>query len=1526
MNFRKVLPLCLLGLFGLLWLLHPDQTASLPAPNQATSAVREEAAAPAGANAAAEFREWWGNFRGGKAPGETELRHGLELATVRKAGMLEWMATDPERALKEALPRAEYDQLPAVLKPHFEKHFNDTATLRVLPNCHPGATEDAVRFLESGGRSRIATVVGTRSGQTTKEDTLLAGITLQDRAVVRQEAFEQLSLEDARLLSGLRLGQAHEDRDFSSGSPLPAEPVTALAGGRRYLFADSASLSAFNERLGKLDQLPGPHGWASAFLAMPADGSSSGEGGFDWDGVEVPTRVLASAWTETPKKVFFIRVDFPDAPGASASQAELEAILNGPVATSLTDMSYGKTTIQGTVSTMVVRMPQPSSVYSAGEYSSQLHADARAAYQAIAGLTSLSSYDIVGIHFAFIGMKSGGALYSGLAGGSQQWIQGTLNNSVFIHEFGHNYGLLHASFWDTGNNSVVGPGTTEEYGDVFDIMGSGADLPYHYGPFEKALLSWLGTEKIAYVPTAAASGIQRIYRFDHPQTTGAKRGIRATRTLGGSDFYWIGYRAGVPGNNYLPNGIYLTWQQTDTAKTWLVDTTPGSLAGKNDCAVPIGTTYADPGGQLFITPLAKGGSGADAWLDVNVQLGNFAGNGAPTVSISAPAALSARGPTQFTTTVNDPDGDPLFYLWDFGDGTPSVNQQNPEHTYSVGGNYTVKVTVNDMRGHSTTATKAITIADPLATWTKQLTSPVEVVYTSSYLGGRFLAASQSGGATNMRYSLDGINWEYIPSIGNFHPAEMAYDGHWFVLVGGLASEYAHALRSPDGKNWFNSSVPPFLEGPVNSIACGGDVFVAGGDRGLMMRSTDGAATWSTVTLPGMDSNTRLTDIAYGNGLFVATAYQLPSLTPALFTSPDGLNWTQSATALPAAINLVRFDQGVFYAGSSNGFLRSVDGINWSAMPVAGGVSTSVSSLTASPGFLLASGVEGSSKYFYVSEDRLTWTKSLKPSVGIDELWPIYGDGKFICSFSSRFYRSGSLYPANQAPVVSVAAPSTATAQQSISFRATCSDPDGDPLLLLWDFNDGTPVQEGAGCYHRFLSVGTFQVKFSAIDRRGGVTTVTTPVTVSDPTFGWTLRAGGPNYGIALESIAAGNGLVVAVSSGASAACVVSSDGATWNYFSSAQSNGPRFSGVEFDGTQFFATALEGGLGAIYTSANGSAWTRRYLGGPALKDIAWRPGRYVAVGVDGTIVYSTNGTTWTAANSGINNTDFQSVACNDQGFVVVGGNTSWSSGRSNRPFILTSPDGIVWTETTGNSTAQIGNANFLTKVCYCRDRFLAASWSSDLLRSLNNGASFSGSGFINWSPGQGFAYGNGIFLACAYAGDPTKPINLLSLDGENWAPQTIPAQSERTDAIFFNNTFITVGPKEIWQSAPVIAPLGGYDSWRSARFPESPPLSGAEDDFDGDGIPNLAEYGTGSDPRNSLDRPAITSVMANQHLVVTIPKMTGLEDLACTAEYSTDLLGWTSNGVIVVEDSATRLVVKVPVQGKRGFLRPVFTLK
>jgi hypothetical protein len=61
---------------------------------------------------------------------------------------------------------------------------------------------------------------------------------------------------------------------------------------------------------------------------------------------------------------------------------------------------------------------------------------------------------------------------AGVCGAAGAWLRSAFTTGVAGHELGHNWGLNHANYWDTTGQSVIGPGTSIEYGDTFDTMGS----------------------------------------------------------------------------------------------------------------------------------------------------------------------------------------------------------------------------------------------------------------------------------------------------------------------------------------------------------------------------------------------------------------------------------------------------------------------------------------------------------------------------------------------------------------------------------------------------------------------------------------------------------------------------------------------------------------------------------------------------------------------------------------------------------------------------------------------------------------------------------------------------------------------------------------------------------------------------------------------------------------------------------------------------------------------------------------------
>ena len=109
-----------------------------------------------------------------------------------------------------------------------------------------------------------------------------------------------------------------------------------------------------------------------------------------------------------------------------------------------------------------------------------------------------------------------------------------------------------------------------------------------------------------------------------------------------------------------------------------------------------------PDGSLYVLDYGSNwfGGGPDSAL---YRVDYVKGGRRPIVETSAdPATSSAATQTvQFSSEgTRDPDGDPITYAWDFGDGTAGSTEPNPSHSYGAVGSYRATLTVTDSSGRS----------------------------------------------------------------------------------------------------------------------------------------------------------------------------------------------------------------------------------------------------------------------------------------------------------------------------------------------------------------------------------------------------------------------------------------------------------------------------------------------------------------------------------------------------------------------------------------------------------------------------------------------------------------------------------------------------------------------------------------------------------------------------------------------------------------------------------------------------------
>ncbi|MCA9540201.1 MAG: PKD domain-containing protein, partial [Myxococcales bacterium] len=107
----------------------------------------------------------------------------------------------------------------------------------------------------------------------------------------------------------------------------------------------------------------------------------------------------------------------------------------------------------------------------------------------------------------------------------------------------------------------------------------------------------------------------------------------------------------------------------------------------------------------YLTVIDDQGAEDHAKVDVNVNVRPIADAG--------PSVFQDEGPAESVffdgTLSTDPDGQIVRWVWDFGDGTPIVEEQSPRHSYLSAGLYTVRLTVTDNEGLTDSDTTIATV-------------------------------------------------------------------------------------------------------------------------------------------------------------------------------------------------------------------------------------------------------------------------------------------------------------------------------------------------------------------------------------------------------------------------------------------------------------------------------------------------------------------------------------------------------------------------------------------------------------------------------------------------------------------------------------------------------------------------------------------------------------------------------------------------------------------------------------------------
>jgi len=310
------------------------------------------------------------------------------------------------------------------------------------------------------------------------------------------------------------------------------------------------------------------------------------------------------------------------------------------------------------------------------------------------------------------------------------WINGSIVPRVATHELGHNLGLYHSHLLECGTVTLGSSCSSIDYGDLYDVMGSGSG-PNHYNAVQKDLLGWLDNTGMPPITTVQATGT---YTIDPLETAGTNPKALRILTAQGDWLYVelrrpIGFDSNIASISNVMNGVLVHYWDGTPNGVYVLDMTP-TTSSSADPALTVGTTFQDVAGGVTITPLWVNGTNAG----VNVSVGGACRRAAPTVSLTPAQQQAVAGTTvtyglsvqnndtgcgtaTFAPQVSVPAG------WAVTIGTPSfglpggATALTAVHVTSsaaaAAGSFTVRITASDgTLSSATTATYVVTPTPP----------------------------------------------------------------------------------------------------------------------------------------------------------------------------------------------------------------------------------------------------------------------------------------------------------------------------------------------------------------------------------------------------------------------------------------------------------------------------------------------------------------------------------------------------------------------------------------------------------------------------------------------------------------------------------------------------------------------------------------------------------------------------------------------------------------------------------------------
>ncbi|WP_342372829.1 PKD domain-containing protein [Propioniciclava soli] len=495
--------------------------------------------------------------------------------------------------------------------------------------------------------------------------------------------------------------------------------------------------------------------------------------------------------------------------------------------------------------------------------------------------------------------------------------------------------------------------------------------------------------------------------------------------------------------------------------------------------------YAQPGiYQVTLTVTDNRGGVAVQTIPVMAKLPNVL----PTsYFVAAPQFLSVDFDGSPST---DSDGTIVSHAWSFGDGTAATGA-NVNHVYSAPGTYEVTLTVTDDRGDSSISTQSITL--------DQAPNQLPTATLATSVEGRALSVD-SAGSHDPDGTLQSVAWDFGDggtASGPTATHTYAADGRYTVTLtvtdnrGGVAT----ATKQVEARGFVVVAADSFSRSLATSWGNADQGGTWMPTSGTAYSVSDGAGrlalqpSWvREVTLPSVSSKATRTSVAISSD----SAFNGGVQSFTVFGRQVGSSSYAARVRIESGgIRLYILRDEMALSGRSymipNYVYQAGDAINV-RLDVVGTSPTTVE------GRIWVNGTPMPTTPNLSATDN-TAALQVPGRVGLKASLSSAAVSNATISFRDYSVMDPTPAPANVAPVA-VFTPSVTGLSVAVDGSAS-SDSDGSIVSYAWDFGDGA-LGTGATVSHAYAAAGTFQVKLTVTDDRGGVHSVTKPVTVVAP--------------------------------------------------------------------------------------------------------------------------------------------------------------------------------------------------------------------------------------------------------------------------------------------------------------------------------------------------------------------------------------------------------------------------------------------